>query len=50
MFGLRAPLREFNIPLTPFKGIAVKLSIVLLQERIEEVSPPFEGGVDAAHR
>ncbi|HBQ82897.1 MAG TPA: hypothetical protein DD745_08455 [Bacteroidales bacterium] len=34
-----------NIPLTPFKGIAVKLSIVLLQERIEEVSPPFEGGV-----
>jgi len=25
MFGLRAPLREFNIPLTPFKGIAVKL-------------------------
>jgi len=26
-------------------GIAVNLSIVLLQERLEEVSPPFEGGV-----
>ena len=26
-------------------GIAVNLSIVLLQKRLEEVSPPFQGGV-----
>jgi hypothetical protein len=26
-------------------GIGINLSIVLLKERIEEVSPPFQGGV-----
>ena len=34
---------DFDV-LTP-KGIGINLSIVLLQDRVEEVSPPFEGGV-----
>jgi len=36
--------------LVPLPGIGVNLSIVFCKDRITEISPPFEGGVDAPHR